>query len=476
MAENDHRQLAAVMFTDMVGYSAVTQKNENLALRLLEEQRKIVRTILPRYGGKEIETPGDAFFVKFASALHAVHCAIEVQKSFYERNRSAQTEEKIVLRVGVHLGDVVESGTSVLGDCVNIAARIEPLAKPGCVCISQDVARQIQNKIEFPLRKIEAHKLKNIKIPVDIYTIELPWERAAKVAPLKMLSDSNQQSGKINRAVWFSSVIFVLIIVTVLILLIVPGSDKNKRSIAVLPFKNMSGDPENEYFSDGIMEDVIAQLAKISGLKVISRTSVMQYKGENRNLREIGDELEVAFILEGSVRRAGDKVRIVAQLIDAESDDHLWVETYNEELTQIFSIQSAVAEKIAQSLKTRITGAETERIHQKSTNSIAAYDLYLKGRYHWNKRLPTELNTGISYFRKALDIDPNYALAYTGLADSYIILGNYYLSPPSESFTNAKRAAEKALDLDTQTCRSSYISGLCAVLQRLELVAGGNGI
>ena len=449
MTQTNQRKLAAIMFTDMVGYSAITQKNENLALQLLEEHREIVRRILPKYNGKEIETPGDAFFVKFSSALQAVHCAIEVQKTFYERNISAESEEKIILRAGVHLGDVVEKGKSVLGDCVNIAARIEPLARPGCVCVSQDVARQIQNKIDYPLRKIEKQKLKNIKIPVDIFAIDLPWVPDDHPARLRIAPRIKFDIKK-WRPFFIGGIALIVIILAVVIRFSYQNLPLEKKAIAVLPFKNIGGDREDEYFSDGMTEDVIAHLAKISGLKVISRTSVMQYKGQERNLKEIGDELDVGIILEGSVRREGNKIRIVAQLLDANKDDHLWVETYNEELTQIFAIQSAVAEKIAASLKTRITSAEKSRMVKEATNDMAAYDLYLRGRYHWNKRLPEDLNKGIEYFKQALKLDTNYALAYTGLADSYLILGNYALLPPAESFTRAKQAAEIALELNDQ--------------------------
>lgn len=462
MVDNSHRKLAAVMFTDMVGYSAMVQKNETLALELLDEHRMIVRSILPEFGGKEIETPGDAFFVRFDSALQAVHCAIAVQKAFFERNKDVHDGHRIMLRAGVHLGDVVEKGKSVMGDCVNIAARIEPLARPGCVCVSQDVARQIANKIEYPLIKMSTHKLKNIDLPVELFTVQLPWIPEEPPTKIKMIKT---MAGKkpADKSAWAFRIIFLVIIGLLAISLLFRDEPDRGNAIAVLPFRNMSGNAEDEYFSDGMTEDVIAQLAKLSGLKVISRTSVMQYKTESRNLKEIGSELDVGIILEGSVRRSGDQVRIVAQLIDAESDDHLWVETYDEKLTEIFAIQTAVAEKIARSLNARISNEERLRLNSEATKNMAAYDLYLKGRYHWNKRMPDELNKGIGYFNQALELDPTYALAYCGLADSYIILGNYYLSPPHESFQDAKQAALKALEIDPELAEAhtSLAYALC---------------
>ncbi len=445
--KNDQRKLAAIMFTDMVGYSSIAQKNESLALDLLEEHRQILRAIFPKYDGQEVETVGDAFFVEFSSALEAVRCAVEIQKTLFDRNKSEDEQNKIRIRIGIHLGDVVHRGKNVLGDGVNIAARIEPLAETEGIAISQDVARQIQNKIDLPLKKLDKTKLKNIQIPVDIYAVELPWKTKHQKRDFAKVGLSLFQSKKfkIIRMIIFGVVLAgagIYLFNSVLI----PAESRD--SIAVLPFKNMSGKIENEYFSDGITEDVITQLSKIKELKVISRTSVMQYKNTKKTIPVIGRELNVATILEGSVRRDNNTVRITAQLIDAINDKHLWAKTYDEELTQIFKIQSKVAEEIAKSLKAKISPSEKVSIERKSTENPEAYDLYLKGRYHLNKRLPDDLEKGIDYFEQALSIDPDYALAYTGLADSYIILGNYYLTPPYESFQKAKAAAEKALEIN----------------------------
>jgi TolB-like protein/Tfp pilus assembly protein PilF len=222
----------------------------------------------------------------------------------------------------------------------------------------------------------------------------------------------------------------------------------DSKTIAVLPFTNMSGNPEDEYFSEGITEDVITQLAKLGKLKVISRTSIMQYRNTERNLKAIGKDLGVATILEGSVRREGSQIRVVAQLIDASSDNHIWAETYDREFTQIFAIQKDLAERIAHSLATTISADEQERLATIPTENLKAYDLYLKGRYHWNRRLPADLKRGIEYFEQALAEDPSYAKAYAGLADSYIILGDFNFRPPVESYPKAKAAATKAIEID----------------------------
>lgn len=439
---NEQRKLVAIMFTDMVGYSAITQKNENLALELLEEHRQILRSFFSEHGGHEVETAGDAFFVEFTSALEAVQCAIEIQKALFERNKSIPSEKQIRIRIGVHLGDVVHSGKNVLGDGVNIAARIEPLAHSCGICVSQDVARQIQNKIDLPIKKIDKAKLKNIQLPVDVYAVVLPWlEKELKARKI---------TGIKKKLVLISvAVLAVVCILTALWFLPLSINNKvEKKSIAVLPFRNMSEKIENEYFSDGITEDIIAHLSKLKNLKVVSRTSIMQYKNTDKNLKDIGDELNVSAILEGSVRRDNQRIRIVAQLIDAEEDEHLWTETYDEELTEIFDIQSSVAEKIATSLKTTISSADKQLFDTRVTKNLLAYDLYLKGRYHWNKRMPDDLKKGIDYFQKALKIDPQFAHAYSGLADSYMILGNYSILPPEEAFTKAKDAANNALKIN----------------------------
>jgi serine/threonine protein kinase/Tfp pilus assembly protein PilF len=440
--KDEQRKLAAIMFTDMVGYSAITQKNESLALELLEEHRQILRYHFPQYNGHEVETVGDAFFVEFDSALEAVKCAIEIQKSLFERNKSVTELKQIKIRIGVHLGDVVHSGNNVLGDGVNIAARIEPLAHSCGICVSQDVARQIENKIDLPITKIDRTKLKNIRLPVEVYAVILPWlEKELKTTRITKLKKKN---------FWIPAALIILVFI-IISLWFLPSSIYNsmdKSSIAVLPFRNMSEKQENEYFSDGITEDIIAHLSKLKNLKVVSRTSIMQYKNTDKNVTQIGDELNVSNILEGSVQRDNQRIKIVAKLIDAEEDENLWTETYDEQLTEIFDIQTKVAEKIALSLKTTISSLDQQLFDKKVTKNILAYDLYLKGRYHWNKRMPDDLKKGIDYFEKALKIDPQFAHAYSGLADSYMILGNYSILPSQEAFTKAKKAADKALEIN----------------------------
>ena len=412
------RRLAAIMFTDMVGYSALTQRNEELAFELLEEHRRLLRPVFSGHGGRVIDTAGDGFHVEFASALQAVRCAIETQRMLSERNASAPPERGIRIRIGIHLGDVVFSEGNVYGDGVNIAARLEPFAEPGGICISQQVYDQVHTKLDVPLTTIGKPPLKNIQTPIEVYRVILPWQRDTQAPTPGPAAPAARPA------------------------------DPDRKSIAVLPLANLSPDPENEYFSDGLTEDILTQLSKIRRLKVISRTSVMQYKNTSKNLREIGRELGVATILEGSVRKAANKVRISVQLIDAGTDEHLWAETYDRELADIFAIQSDVAERITGALKAHVSAEERARIEHRPTNNLEAYQAYLKGLFQWNRRTDESVNAGIQHFKRAIELDSRYAPAYVALADSYIVLGNFGTYRPKDFYPMAKTAALKALEID----------------------------
>jgi TolB-like protein/class 3 adenylate cyclase/Tfp pilus assembly protein PilF len=451
------RKLAAIMFTDMVGYSALAQKNETLALELLEEHRGLLRSLFPKFGGQEVETAGDSFFVEFPSALDAARCAIEIQTSLRERNAQSAPERQILLRIGLHLGDVVHYDKYVHGDGVNIAARIEPCAVPGGICLSQDFARQIENKIELRLVRLGKGELKNIQLPVTIYRMVMPWERKS----LGLLDAARFVLKRVTKRVAYLALAAIALAVALIFVppvLFPPAYEPN--SIAVLPFKNFSEDQGAEYFTDGLTDEVIGQLSKIRALRVTSRTSVMQYKNKDKSVRDIGRELNVAHILEGSVRKDGSRVRILAQLINAEDDRHLWTEQYDGALTDIFSIQADIATKIAAALETKISSAEQERLNTPPTANLEAYDLYLKGRYFWNERLPDKVEKGIEYFKAAIVKDSTFALPYAGLADAYTLLGNFNVLPPQQVYPEAKKAALKALTLDSMLAQAHAALGV----------------
>ncbi|MDA4124043.1 MAG: hypothetical protein OK438_01140 [Thaumarchaeota archaeon] len=402
------RRLAAIMFTDMVGYTALGQKNESLSLALAEEQRKLLRPIFARHNGREVKTMGDAFLAEFPSALEAVRCAYDVQRATREFNFALSDEKRVHLRVGVHLGDVVESGGDISGDAVNIASRIESLAEDGGVCLSQQVYDHIQNKFELPLQSLGRKLLKNVSVPIELYKIVMPW-----------IHDEGATS---------------------------PPSEQ--RRIAVLPFANFSPDPNDEYFADGMTEEIISTVSRVIGLQVISRTSVMGYKGTNKRVNEIGRELRVGSLLEGSVRKSGSRMRITVQLINVGDDQPLWSQSYDRELNDIFALQSDIAKQVANTLSLRILLKEGGLVDRKPTKDVGAYELYLKGRHQWNKRTKEGLHSAIEHFQRAVERDPAFALAYSGMADCYTVLPGYDPQPQLESFRKAKEFSIKALELD----------------------------
>jgi TolB-like protein/class 3 adenylate cyclase len=459
------RKLAAIMFTDMVGYSALAQENESLSIELLEVHRQLLRPIFAKHSGREIETIGDAFFVEFGSTLGAVNCAIEIQKKLFRRNQEVEAKRQIELRIGLHVGDVVHIGKHVHGDGVNIAARLEPLSAAGGICISEDVARQIHNKIDLPLIKQGVKNLKNIKVPVEVYSIILPWGK-------------NQQQHKkrisLTSSVKRNIISFVLVITAVVVVLLIkntfvdsPSGSKNNR-IAVLPIVNISENSDDDYFADGMTEELISQLANIGGLSVIARTSIMKYKNTEMNIEEIGSELNVATILEGSVRKSSNKARITMQLIDVETQEHLWAQEYDRELKDIFSIQSDIALRIANEMKVQLLTTEKQQIEKMGTENAEAYRLYLLGKQQLNQRTGESIQNGLLFFQDAIELDPTFALAHVGVADCYILIGGagYGSFPRERAIDFAKNAINTAHQLD-ETLAEAYNS-LAYLKFRLE--------
>jgi TolB-like protein len=397
------------MFTDMVGYTALAQRNESLSLALVEEQRKLIRPILARHNGREIKTIGDAFLVEFPNALDAVRCAYDIQRATREFNFSLPAEKRIHLRVGLHLGDVVEEKGDISGDAVNVASRIEPLAEDGGVCLSRQVYESIHNKFEVPLQSMGAMPLKNVLEPVEVYRMEMPWA-SEEVSHTPQLETTR---------------------------------------VAVLPFVSLSPDPNDEYFADGLTEELIDRLCQIAELKVIARTSVMTYKRKEKNAAQIGRELRAGALVEGSVRKADSRIRVTAQLINANTEEHLWSSRYDRNLEDIFEVQGDVARQVAEALRVRILSPEAERIERKPTRSTMAYELYLKGRSHWNRRGIDETKKAMEYFGLAVHEDSQFALGYVGQADCHLILENWGVDMAANQ-EQAKEVVAKALALDPE--------------------------
>ncbi len=407
------------MYTDMVGYTALGQKNEALSLALVEEQRRLVRPILRRHNGREVKTVGDAFLVEFSSSLEAVECAYDIQRATREFNISMPPEQRIHLRVGVHLGDVVELKGDISGDAVNVASRIESLAENGGVCLTRQVYDHVQNKFELPLKSLGLKSLKNVSLPIEVYKIAMPWneERAIQSSHLDM------------------------------------------RRIAVLPFANMSPDPNDEYFADGMTEELIMSLSGLKELTVIARTSVMRYKNAAKPVSEIGKELNTGTLIEGSVRKAGNRVRISVQLIDAGEEGHLWAHSYDKQLDDIFAIQSDVAKQVAEALQVKLLSVDKRRLEKSPTSNVEAYTLYLKGRFYEDRTTKEGYSKARGYYEAAVANDPEFALAYVGLASSFSALGFYGILASKEAGPKAREYAEKALRLDDSLAEAHLVMG-----------------
>ncbi len=412
----EHRKLAAIMFTDMVGYSALAERNEELALELLEEHRRLLRSIFPKHRGSEIKTIGDGFLAEFSSALAAVQCGIEIQEMIAKRNSLNPSQGNFQVRIGIHAGDVVHRDDDVIGDGVNIAARIEPLAEAGGICISQQVFDQVENRVGKSLKRMGQVKLKNMMRPLEVYGVVC--EGAAPGPP--DLAQGSKSSGI-------------------------------QKSIAVLPFLNMSSDPENEYLSDGLTEDLITAFSQLKGLRVPARTSSFAFKGKNEDIRRIGQQLNVNTILEGSVRKVGNRLRITAQLINVAEGDHLWSQTFDREMQGVFAIQDEITRAIVQALEMQLIGAGDQPLAKHGTYNTDAYQLYLQARYHFYKFTGEGFKRCIECCKKALEIEPSYALAYAALSLSYQTGWFYGFLSFEEKLAAIgphDLAAERAVELD----------------------------
>jgi len=420
------RRLAAIMFTDMVDYTTMSEINEALALTLLEEHRGLLRPVFVRHGGREVKTIGDGFLVEFPSALEAVRCALEIQQLMYKRNQSVPSERKIRLRVAVHLGDVEHRNGDVYGDAVNIASRIQSLADPGGICITQQVFDHVRNNEEFRATPLGQSQLKNVQMPAVVYRV-LPATDGTKLTKSDALEP---------------------------------------RRVAALPLAMLSSDHQDEYFADGLTEEIINTLSSIPGLNVIARTSVMKYKQANKSVSEIGRELKVGTILEGSVRKARSRLRITIQLIDVGSEAPIWAQKYDRELEDVFKIQTDIAERVAEALKVQLLRESKTLIQQKAPEDIEAYVLYLRGRYYWSRRTKEDLEKAIAYFGEAIRKDPDYALAHAGMADCYTLMGRHLYLPADDAFSKARDYANRALELNDNLAEAH--TSLAAVLMNYD--------
>jgi TolB-like protein/class 3 adenylate cyclase/Tfp pilus assembly protein PilF len=430
---NPTRELAAIMFSDIAGYTAIMGRDERKALRALDDHRDLLRTILPRFNGRLVGEIGDGTLSSFHSALDAVNCARAAQAAL-------QDDSSLKLRIGIHLGDVVFSNNTVLGDGVNVASRIHALALPGAICISANVYDEIRNKPEFQVKDLGEQKFKNVDRPIRVYSL-------VASAPSVPLSVGQPSVGR--RAILAGVGALLLAAVAYDVVkyrLLAP--ERVIRSIAVLPLDNYSGDPNQEYFADGMTDELITDLAKISALRVISRSSVMQYKGDHRRPPpEIARTLNVDAVLEGSVLRIGDKVRITVQLIDAPADKHLWAESYERDSRDLLAMQDELASAIAHQINIALTPGEQARLSNARSVNPQAVEALLKGRYFLWKQTSDGYQRAKEYFEQAIKIDPDFAPGYAGLAEVYWSEGIFVISN-KEAVAKAKEPLERALRLD----------------------------
>ena len=383
MAET--RKLAAILAADVVGYSRLAGADEDRILARLRALRSdLIDPTIAVHHGRVVKRTGDGALVEFRSVVDAVRCAIEVQNAMVERNAGVPEDRRIEFRIGIHLGDVVEeSDGDLMGDGVNIAARLEGVAKPGAICLSEDAYRQVKARLDLAVTDLGPTQLKNIAEPIRAYALQVGVAAPPKPAPPPEPAR-----------------------------LALP----DKPSIAVLPFQNMSDDPKQEYFVDGMVEDIVTGLSRIKWLFVIARNSSFAYKGKAVDIRQVGRELGVRYVLEGGVRKAGNRLRITAQLIEAETGAHLWADRYDGAIEDVFDLQDQITEKVVGVVEPSLQRSEIERSRRKRPENLDAYDLYLQALPHVILLRPEEVRMGAALLEKALKIDPNYAVAHALVA------------------------------------------------------------
>jgi adenylate cyclase len=418
--ERVERRLAAILAADVAGYSRLMGANEEGTLAQLKSIRKaLVDPTIAAHRGRVVKTTGDGMLVEFASAVDAARCAAEVQRGMARQKPDAAQDERIEFRIGIHVGDIIIDDNDIFGDGVNIAARLEGIAEPGGVCISDDAQRQIRGKVDIAFEDIGLQTLKNIAQPMRAWRMQI-GDISASVAPNKVSPASSQ-----------------------------PLALPDKPSIAVLPFENMSGDPEQEYFADGMVEDIITGLSRSKSLFVIARQSTFTYKGKAVDIKQVGRELGVRYVLEGSVRKSGNRVRITGQLIDAAAGTHLWADRCDSQLEDIFDLQDRVTGSVIGAISPQLERAEIARAQRKPTESLQAYDYYLRAAASLYRFTREETNEGLKLTKIASDLDPEFALSYALGAQCYIQIKAFgWSTDAAEEIAETRRLARRAIELD----------------------------
>jgi len=426
------------MFTDLVGFTRLGQQDEEAALRLRREHQALLRPVFEAHGGREVKSLGDGFLVEFASAVESVRCAVEIQRALAERNARPGVGDPIVLRIGVHVGEVVEERGDVLGDAVNVASRIEPLAEPGGICVSAIVYEQVRNKLPLAMESLGPRTLKNVAEPMTLYRVQSGAPRPAPRAA--------------------------------------PPEDGGIPRLAVLPLANLSADPADEFFADGLTDELISRTAQIPRVRVIARTSVQRYKSSPKSIREVGQELDVGVALEGSIRKAGNRVRITVQLIDTRSEAHLWSTRYDRPLDDIFAIQDDIAGQVATHLAghfsaARADGSAPDGPRTSETRDLEAYSMFLHARQLLGEKgSEASMRLALSLFEAVVARDPNFGRARVGIAETLLWLATDGVIPYRPAEERAEQELLRALALNDRDAEAhSAYGGLNLGLDRHRL-------
>jgi len=437
-AEQVERRLAAVLAADVAGYSRLMGADEEGTLARLKAVRKsLIDPAIASHRGRIVKTTGDGMLVEFASAVDAVRSAVEVQRSIAEQNAAVPQDQRIEFRIGIHVGDIIIDDNDIFGDGVNIAARLEGIAEPGGVCMSDDAYRQVRGKVEISCDDIGPQPLKNIAEPMQAWRVRLTGQTPSAV-----------QSGS---AVGQPQAL--------------PLPDK--PSIAVLPFQNMSGDPEQEHFCDGLVEDITTTLSKLAGLRVIARNSSFVYRGRSVDVREAAKQLGVRYVLEGSVRKSGNRIRVTAQLIDAKDGTHLWAERYDRAIDDIFAIQDEITLVLATEMQVKLTEGEQARLRYTTTSNVEAWTYWVQGLSHYRQVTKEKMGSARLCWEKALALDPtsaplNAMLGFIHSADARF----GWWDDRETALGKARACADRALEIDPANADAHITSSLILLMQR----------
>jgi len=426
------RKLRAILSADVVGYSLLMADNELATVAILKSYKEIMTSVIQEHNGRVVDAPGDNLLAEFASALDAVNSAVEIQKMIGAKNAELPDSQQMQFRIGINIGDVIHEGDSIYGDGVNVAARIESLADPGGVCISRSVFDHVKKMQDFGFEYLGEQTVKNITEPVRIYKVLTAKEHAGRVIGEKRFVGRMSRRGALAVILalgiiaggLFSYYLYLYqsgrIEPASIEKMVLPLPDK--PSIAVLPFDNMSYDPKQEYFSDGITDEIITALAKIPDVLVIARDSTFVYKGKPVKIKQVSEDLGVHYVLDGGVRKEGDRIRINVQLIDAIKGYHVWAERYDGKLVDIFKLQDQFTRKIVAALAVKLTPEKERLVAGRGTKNVEAYDAYLQGLEHYFPQTSENLGKALPYLKKAVELDPDFAEGHATLAGAYFVI------------------------------------------------------